>query len=481
MALKVAFLLFDPNPPIQIQRNVMIRPSLHDNTLAVASPGYLAVSSQGNRDRFGASLCVMTSWVLLALLFGASTGCQLHLNSWAGDSIPANRLDPNLFGCSRDGMKPTPQNMLSQPPSAEHLIDADDVLSVYVYGVFPPRPDDTPTITQQQGLNQRYYPPHGSVVAPATGLPIKVEAGGILDLPLIAPLVLRGLTTQQATEAIRNAYHEMDVIVESHARITVSIIIPRTKRIIVLREDAADSRMSVGSASSVEQTHRGSGQIIDLPIYENDVLHALTASGGLPGSDAANEAFIVRASGGWTEQFLQVENPLDAVLEGSGMGVPVESFGNAVVRIPLSIRNGESITFGPSDVILHEGDVLFIPRRREYYYTGGLLSGGRVPLPRDEDLDIVEAISMIGASPGGPMGKDGTSLASGRHTILRSATRAIVLRKLPDGRQLNIRVDLDRAMHDPKERLRIQPDDVVMLYQKPTAAVLNAVLNIGAR
>ena len=33
---------------------------------------------------------------------------------------------------------------------------------------------------------------------------------------------------------------------------------------------------------------RGSGQIVRLPVYRNDVLHALAETGGLPGVDGAN-------------------------------------------------------------------------------------------------------------------------------------------------------------------------------------------------
>ena len=32
-------------------------------------------------------------------------------------------------------------------------------------------------------------------------------------------------------------------------------------------------------------------------------------------------------------------------------------------------------------------------------------------------------------------------------------------------------------MTDPRERLRIQPDDVVLVHQKPGAAFMNATLN----
>jgi hypothetical protein len=39
---------------------------------------------------------------------------------------------------------------------------------------------------------------------------------------------------------------------------------------------------------------RGTGKLVKLPAGENDVLHALAETGGLPGLDARNEIVIVR-------------------------------------------------------------------------------------------------------------------------------------------------------------------------------------------
>jgi len=133
--------------------------------------------------------------------------------------------------------------------------------------------------------------------------------------------------------------------------------------------------------------------------------------------------------------------------------------------------------FRAEDVILHDGDVVFVPRRNEYFVAGGMLPGGRIPLPRDEDIDVLEAIALSSASVGGPLGQSGTALVSGNVGNLREPTRVLILRRLPDGRQLPIRVDLDRAVRDEKERILIQHDDVVMLQFKPTGAIIYGAFN----
>jgi hypothetical protein len=52
-----------------------------------------------------------------------------------------------------------------------------------------------------------------------------------------------------------------------------------------------------------------------------------------------------------------------------------------------------------------------------------------------------------------------------------------VLRKTSDGRQLRIRVDLARALRDPRERILVQPGDILVLQEKPAEAVARYFTN----
>ena len=149
-----------------------------------------------------------------------------------------------------------------------------------------------------------------------------------------------------------------------------------------------------------------------------------------------------------------------------------------VIRIPLVACPGEELPFRPQDVILEAGDVVFVPRREEYFYVGGLVKGAKIPLPRDEDIDVVEALSLANGSVGGPLGQSGTALSAGTPGHMVRPTRVIILRTLPDGRQLPIRVDLARAMVNEKERILIQADDVLMFQFKPQQAIFNGALNL---
>lgn len=100
-------------------------------------------------------------------------------------------------------------------------------------------------------------------------------------------------------------------------------------------------------------------------------------------------------------------------------------------------------------------------------------------MPRDEDLDVLEAVSLANGSIGGLGATSSVAVlraGAGVGNII-PPTRVLILRKSPNGEQLPIRVDLAKAMVDPTERVRIHAGDFLMLYYKPSEITGNAVLN----
>jgi protein involved in polysaccharide export with SLBB domain len=410
-----------------------------------------------------------------ALVLGASsvcgfTGCTTVSSSH--HAIPANRLDPAVISCSKEALGPVPFAALGQTRTTEHIIGAGDTLSIYIFGVFPPTEDETPVQLRGQAFNQQYYPPGGTEVGANTGLPVRVREDGTVDLPLVAPINVEGLSVIEAVEKIRAQYVEDKVVQKGRERITVGLLTPRVHRVVVLREDTPATNVAIVNPAAIKEIHRGSAQVIDLPVYENDILHALSVTGGLPGTDAKRELWVIRNSGAPDRSYINFEQ-VNTLVQGVIPGTNSPE----VIRIPLVGCPDQPLSFRPEDVILNEGDVLFVPRLNEYFTTGGLLPGARVPLPRDEDVDVLEAIGMATGSVGGPLGLSGAVLAGGSVGNLREPTRVLILRKLPDGRQIQIRVDLDRAMRDEKERILIQDQDIVMLQFKPVSAAVYGTLN----
>jgi hypothetical protein len=128
----------------------------------------------------------------------------------------------------------------------------------------------------------------------------------------------------------------------------------------------------------------------------------------------------------------------------------------------------------PADVILHTGDVIYLESRdREVFYTGGLLPPAAHVLPRDHDLDVVEAVTLVrgpfvngafgGSNLSGDLVKPGIGEAS--------PSLLVVVRRTPGGGQVPIAVDLDVALNKPSERIRVRPGDVLILQEKPEQAL----------
>ena len=53
-----------------------------------------------------------------------------------------------------------------------------------------------------------------------------------------------------------------------------------------------------------------------------------------------------------------------------------------------------------------------------------------------------------------------------------------MLRRTPDGRQVNIRVDLYRALRDPRENIIIEPGDMLILQETPGEAMSRYANNV---
>ncbi len=423
-------------------------------------------------QRFSKPSRVRESLLLLTFMATLTNLVGCHNMPSARHAIPASRLDSCLLGCSKEALAPLPYAALGQPRVADHLIGPGDTLSVYIYGVLPINEEETPVQLRSQAVNQRYYPPHGTEVGTRTGLPISVLANGSIDLPLVGAVPVSGLTTTQATEKLLAQYTDKKVLQKGRERVNVGLITPRVKRIVVLREDTPTEMVSLVRPGTNDQIHRGSGQVIDLPIYENDVLHALASSGGLPGTDAKREVWVIRNLPDTATEFIDIKQLTEMTQMMSSDGLTPD-----VKRIPLVGCPGSPLPFTTQDITLNDGDVVFVPRRHEYFITGGLLPGARIPLPRDEDIDVLEAIALATGSVGGPLGQGGTALIGGSPGHMREPTQVLIVRKLPGGRQFAIRVDLSEAVKNSKERILIQSEDVVMLYFRPSEAGINGALN----
>jgi len=140
------------------------------------------------------------------------------------------------------------------------------------------------------------------------------------------------------------------------------------------------------------------------------------------------------------------------------------------ITIPTRLGPGEVPNFRPEDIILRDGDIVYVDSREtDVYYTQGLLQGGEFPLPRDFDLDVLAAVSLAGRSVGAAQQ---TGILGGAVSQAQP-TELIVLRRLPGDRQLNIRIDLNEAINDPRQRILVKAGDTLTLRFKPQEEIIN--------
>jgi len=193
-------------------------------------------------------------------------------------------------------------------------------------------------------------------------------------LPLIAPIRVTGLTVGEAEAKIVRAYtQDKEILLEGNEKIIVTLMQRRTYNVLVIREDGGATNNSSRGLNRneifLDEALTTESFSIELPNYENDVLHALSETGGMPGESARNEILILRGAmnGGQNPNAIvqavgQTRNNRSQTLEGAN-----------VVRIPIRGETGSFPQLSEDDITLEDGDVVFIKgRQRDVFYTGGL-------------------------------------------------------------------------------------------------------------
>ncbi|MGH7171625.1 MAG: polysaccharide biosynthesis/export family protein, partial [Gemmataceae bacterium] len=425
----------------------------------------------------GRSPCRRRGPCLLAGLLGCilAGGCAALTNPGVR-AIPVHLLPPELRAKSVEGLKPIPLNLLAQARPSDYLIEGGDVLGVWVEGVLGDLKQPPPV----------QPPVHlGNVdLPPAVGYPIEVRRDGTLSLPSIDPLKVAGLSFKEAEDAIRRAYEKEQILVPGKKqRIIVSLVRPRTYHILVLRQDSPMSLQTVVTSSLgtsgpefIGVSRKGTGWELILPAYQNDVLTALAKTGGLPGTDA-EDMVLVERNGPGSPNWQMIAQGFQAG------GAPAAMPGGSVVTIPLRAKPGQPLPIHPQDVVLHDGDALFVPAREErLFYTGGLLGSGEHIMPRDKDLDVLQAV----ARTRGVMFNGAFSTSNLTGNVLLpglgqpSPSLLTVVRRGPKGcGQFSIRVDLNRAVKDARERLLVQAGDLLILQETPAQGITRYITQVA--
>src|SRR6185369_16750419 len=106
----------------------------------------------------------------------------------------------------------------------------------------------------------------------------------------------------------------------------------RTYNILVVRQEATtvnELSTNMGGSINLGSVKRGTGKLVALPAYKNDVLHALAETGGLPGLDAENTVYVLRRRSPQASTAPRNGTEMPRGLNPDGdRGVPVPPAGN---------------------------------------------------------------------------------------------------------------------------------------------------------
>ncbi|MCR9200728.1 MAG: polysaccharide biosynthesis/export family protein [Planctomycetaceae bacterium] len=453
--------------------------------------------------------------------------------------------------------------LLSQTPPHEHLVDDGDILGVYIEGA----PGQEAGTMPVRFADDQF-------VAPAIGYPTPVRSGGYIRVPQVGALHVRGMTTGEIEDLIRRRLvEERQEIKPEKDRIHVSLMWRRSVNVLVIRQEELSATELVSPSSGTDADRR-SGQVVNLPIFQNDVLHALLQTGGLPNGQAENAVYVFKRHdrqplGGQAQPLMNAQHQLRPVpgvppqneiqlagfapaaatghslgqspgltqghasratvaqfsqryaapamgasvngaahsppfgspfpggqsFHGSAMTpfgggfpgsthpqqmIPVQNSDSrhpGALRIPLSRSFSDPINFSPGDVILEDGDIVMLESRdSDHFFTAGLLGGGQYALPRDRDLDIIDAVLLADSYSRSTQLNTPTRAIGGVSVLNRDVTvgasRVIVERTTPEGSTTRFRINLYKAMRNPEHRVLIEPGDRLYLEYTAIEAVL---------
>jgi hypothetical protein len=418
---------------------------------------------------------------MIAVLAVASSGCTALTQPING--IPADRLPRQFFQGEKDQLIPIDISLLAQEKPRQYTLGPGDVLGVTVDSILPfYEPGEVPEPPPV------HFPEAEDTLPPSTGFPITILEDGTMSLPLLEPLKVEGLTTDQTRDLIRKAYIDSEILREDERKKVspvVTLIKKREVNVVVIRQDQgntnnilAQTNISGRGVTGADQSAQGT--IVKLDAFENDILHALTETGGLPGLGAKNEVKILRSTAADKQArrdfMLQYQQILASHYDPCSCPPPMGE-DPTVLRIPLRLPPGLIPSIQPSDVILQEGDIVLIEsRENEFFYTGGLLPGGQWQIPRDYDLDALGAMAIAGAGVSSIQRTGSSGLFGGSQVV--PPGRLYILRRTPCNGQIAIEVDLSVAINNPSSRPIIQPGDTLILQYKPCEEALN--FGIGA-
>jgi polysaccharide biosynthesis/export protein len=344
--------------------------------------------------------------VTLALCAAQLSGCQT-------ETIRARKLPAEWRAKAASGNRAIDYSRVATTGVSDSLIGGSDLLEITV------------TNGREEELNNQFL--------------VRVSNEGIADVPVIGPVRVAGLEEFDAGRQISQQAIQRGIYL--HPTVTVEIKKKAMNRITV-----------IGAV-----TEPG---IIELPRNNSDILSAVAAAKGVT-EEAGTEVEVIRQpSVGYAQNAAGqiVPGQADSTVQLAShqeKARPASAMAPQSVRIDLASREGPTGGFQ-----LQDRDVVRVmPRKVDRLFVTGLVKQpGQFVLPLEQDVHLLDAISMAG----------GTSSVV--------ADKVFVIRRVDDRAEpLVIRASISEAKRNGLENLRLAAGDTVSVEQTPATAIVDTI------
>ena len=227
-----------------------------------------------------------------------------------------------------------------------------------------------------------------------------VETDGAFSFPLIGRVVAAGRTVEELEAALRTRL--LDGYFRD-PRVTVAVAEYRSRQVFVMGEVRSPGAYPLAADTTLIEVLSLAGSLTS---QASGMAIVVRANGTRPGGAPGEPPF---ADGGG--------GPPPAANGGAGAPLPAES---ETIRVNLRDLEGGDLS---RNIVLRDGDTVFVPRAETFYVFGEVRSPGSFPI--QEGLTVLQALSLAGGA--------NEFAALNRITILR----------MVDGEQVEIRVKLD--------------------------------------
>ena len=349
---------------------------------------------------------VPATGIVCAILGLAVAGCThriYHPHELSGDVLAPPTANVGETGVSE----------LQNYALGSELIDYGDVLEVTV-------------VTDYGNLNNTIMPQ-----------PVRVADDGTVDVRLIGKVAVAGLELESAESVIGSAGVNRGVFHNPHVT-------------VIMKQRRMNQITVIGAVNEPN--------VYELPRGSSSLLAALVIAGSLT-EDAGPDVEIrrMRKPPG-VPGLLRPDSPRVATA-GVTEAAAYEALGAEgpeVCRVSLVSAAKQ----GAKANLLADGDVVYVPKKipKPVYVLGLVEKRGEIELPTNQDLHVLDVLSMAG----------------GR--TMQMADKVLVRRQLPGKEEpVVIQVSVRKAMREGGENLRLAPGDVVSVEETPVTAVLGTL------